>query len=170
MYNHGKSIAHIPTCTCSTCTGDESVFAAGTLDCTGLEVESEDSLRELTQASGANLGGEMVNGRFVELVRRVVGEELVKKIKRESPQAWFEFVQYFEQAKKVVKAGEGKGVTVSIPYEMCEHIKSRIQQINANTTEHGVQITNGRLVISNVIKFLCSCTYMYMYVYMYKIK
>ena len=123
-----------------------------------MEVETQSSLRELTQASGANLGGEMVNENFIKLLKEVIGAETVEKIKREQPLAWFELInQKFEQAKKAVKSENGRGLRVDISSAIYDCFKSKVEQINAKTGEHGLRFANGKLSITHVCIQLKTC-------------
>ena len=122
------------------------------MDCTGLEVDTPNSLRELTQASGANIGGESLNDIFVERLRHVFGSETIEEIKRDLPQAWCLLMQRFEQAKIAVKADGKKGMRVDVGYDFFERIRDQKDEVNSKSNEHGFKLNNGILIISQVFR------------------
>ncbi|XP_076084481.1 heat shock 70 kDa protein 12B-like [Mytilus galloprovincialis] len=84
-------------------------LGGGTADITVHEKTKDGRLKELYRASGNDCGGTSVDGRFFQMLVKILGGPLMKKIKDEDPAAYLDLFREFEAVKRTIVTGkEGK--------------------------------------------------------------
>ncbi|KAK3099933.1 hypothetical protein FSP39_012098 [Pinctada imbricata] len=87
-------------------------LGGGTIDITAHEVAKDGGLRELHQAFGGT--GEGVNEGFTKFLTRLVGGDVIHKMKDESPGEWLDLLNEFEMKKCNFVSGDRDKVTIRV--------------------------------------------------------
>ncbi|XP_052085783.1 heat shock 70 kDa protein 12B-like [Mytilus californianus] len=91
-------------------------LGGGTADMTVHEKTKNGRLKELHRASGNDCGGTSVDGRFFQMLVKILGGPLMKKIKDEDPSAYLDLFREFEAVKRTIETGKTGKVNIAIPY------------------------------------------------------
>ncbi|CAG2233546.1 unnamed protein product [Mytilus edulis] len=91
-------------------------LGGGTADITVHEKQKNGHLKELHRASGNDCGGISVDGRFFQMLVKILGGPLMKKIKDEDPAAYLDLFREFEAVKRTIVNGKEGKVNITIPY------------------------------------------------------
>ncbi|KAK3099850.1 hypothetical protein FSP39_010738 [Pinctada imbricata] len=95
-------------------------LGGGTIDITAHEVAKDGGLRELHQACGGYWGGTRVNEEFTKFLTRLVGGDVIHKMKDESPGEWLDLLNEFEMKKCNFVSGDRDKVTIRVPVSLIE--------------------------------------------------
>ncbi|XP_063405923.1 heat shock 70 kDa protein 12B-like [Mytilus trossulus] len=91
-------------------------LGGGTADITVHEKTKDGRLKELHRASGNDCGGTSVDGRFFQMLVKILGGPVMKKIKDEDPAAFLDLFREFEAVKRTIVTGKEGKVNMTIPY------------------------------------------------------
>ncbi|CAG2190458.1 unnamed protein product [Mytilus edulis] len=80
-------------------------IGGGTADITVHEKTKDGRLKELHRASGNDCGGTSVDGRFFQMLVKILGGPVMKKIKDEDPAAYLDLFREFEAVKRTIVTG-----------------------------------------------------------------
>uniref|UniRef100_A0AAU0MVK8 Heat shock protein family A member 12 variant X7 n=1 Tax=Urechis unicinctus TaxID=6432 RepID=A0AAU0MVK8_UREUN len=124
----------------------------GTLDVTVHHLRDFNKVAELYQATGSDLGGSKVDDNFIELLKNVLGADVVDAYQNESPADWLNMMSSFEQKKRVVDPRKSEKTNISISAELGtiymevkgENIK---KAISPEWKSKGMSVANGVLRI-----------------------
>ncbi|CAG2256322.1 unnamed protein product [Mytilus edulis] len=72
--------------------------------------------RNSDHSSKNDCGGTSVDGRFFQMLVKILGGPLMKKIKDEDPAAYLDLYREFEAAKRTIVTGKEGKVNITIPY------------------------------------------------------
>ncbi|ELU17209.1 hypothetical protein CAPTEDRAFT_210496 [Capitella teleta] len=100
----------------------------GIIDATAYKIESDQTLKQIYEASGKDLGGIKVDEAFVELLEEIVGKRVVDAFRQECPIGWLMLMSTFDHKKKTIQNQENESVNIEIPKTMYE-IAKRIRGI-----------------------------------------
>ena len=82
------------------------------------------NLNELSRATGNDCGGISVDGRFFQLLIKILGGPLMKALKDEDPSAYIDLFREFETVKRTISSSLSGKVNFTIPYaaldELCQ--------------------------------------------------
>ena len=73
-------------------------------------------LREICGATGKDCGGTSVDSQFFQLLVKIVGGPIMKKIKSEDPASYLDLLREFESAKRTVDSSKTGKINLTIPY------------------------------------------------------
>ncbi|XP_061186870.1 heat shock 70 kDa protein 12A-like [Saccostrea echinata] len=96
----------------------------GTIDITAHEVLKNGKVKEILKASGGNWGGTKVDENYMDFVKSMVGETVMRKIRKERRSLLYEISREFEIAKRTVKPGSTVKVNVRIPSDLSDIYES----------------------------------------------
>ncbi|XP_062614580.1 heat shock 70 kDa protein 12A-like [Saccostrea cucullata] len=96
----------------------------GTIDITAHEVLENGKVKEILKASGGDWGGTKVDENYIDFVENIVGENVMRKIKREKRSLLYEISREFEIAKRALKPGSTSKVNVRVPSELSDIYES----------------------------------------------
>ncbi|VDI52483.1 Hypothetical predicted protein [Mytilus galloprovincialis] len=91
-------------------------LGGGTADITVHEKLSNGQLKELCRAAGNDCGGTSVDGRFFQMLVKIFGGPLMKKIKDDDPSAYLDLFREFETVKRTITPEKDSKVNITIPY------------------------------------------------------
>ncbi|XP_071141784.1 heat shock 70 kDa protein 12B-like [Mytilus edulis] len=91
-------------------------IGGGTADITVHEKTKDGRLKELHRASGNDCGGTSVDGRFFQMLVKILGGPVMKKIKDEDPAAYLDLFREFDAVKRTIVTGKEGKVNITIPY------------------------------------------------------
>ncbi|XP_076111559.1 heat shock 70 kDa protein 12A-like [Mytilus galloprovincialis] len=91
-------------------------LGGGTADITVHEKLANGQLKELCRATGNDCGGTSVDGRFFQMLVKIFGGPLMKKIKDEDPSAYLDLFREFETVKRTITPEKDTKVNITIPY------------------------------------------------------
>lgn len=77
---------------------------------------SNGQLKELCRAAGNDCGGTSVDGRFFQMLVKIFGGPLMKKIKDDDPSAYLDLFREFETVKRTITPEKDSKVNITIPY------------------------------------------------------
>ncbi|KAK3085591.1 hypothetical protein FSP39_005798 [Pinctada imbricata] len=104
-------------------------LGGGTADITVHEKLDSGRLREIYRASGGASGGTAVDECFLELFRKLFGNEVMQILKDEKVEAYTDLVREFEVTKRNVKPNNNGKISMMIPYitieELCQSIHGK---------------------------------------------
>ncbi|VDI40444.1 Hypothetical predicted protein [Mytilus galloprovincialis] len=78
-------------------------MGGGTFDVTGHQIEDDNFLKEIFPPNGGSWGGNNVNYEFEKYLQELFTVEVVNKVKRDDPVAYFDTMKQFERKKKMFK-------------------------------------------------------------------
>ncbi|KAK3099358.1 hypothetical protein FSP39_003254 [Pinctada imbricata] len=119
-----------------------------TVDITAHEVSEDGGLRELHQACGGNWGGNRVNDQFVEFLEELFGNEVITKIRHESPDDWLDLILQFEIKKCSYVPGERDKIMVRIPTSFKGEYDINKDSLSVGSFADKIQLKGDRLIIS----------------------
>ncbi|ELU17210.1 hypothetical protein CAPTEDRAFT_133364 [Capitella teleta] len=133
LYAASKDMAHFASTSRSSTliTGVHYIVmdcGGGTIDATAYKIESDQTLKQIYEASGKDLGGIKVDEAFVELLEEIVGKPVVDAFRQECPIGWLMLMSTFDHKKKTIQNQENESVNIEIPKTMYE-IAKRIRGI-----------------------------------------
>lgn len=91
-------------------------FVGGTADITVHEKLTNGQLKELCRATGNDCGGTSVDGRFFQMLVKIFGGPVMKRIKDEDPSAYLDLFREFETVKRTITPEKETKVNITIPY------------------------------------------------------
>lgn len=104
-------------------------FTGGTADMTVHEKLKDGRLKELHRASGNDCGGTSVDGRFFQMLVRILGGPLMKKIKDKDQSAYLDLFREFESVKRTIKVNNRSPINISIPFASLDfHCKDMLDE------------------------------------------
>ena len=90
-------------------------FGGGTVDVAVHEVQSDNRIRELHQATGGAWGGVYIDQNYVQLLERIFGEKMIEKFRSNHQRDWAEMIlTNFESAKRRILPEET--LHIQLPY------------------------------------------------------
>ncbi|CAG2224041.1 unnamed protein product [Mytilus edulis] len=116
----------------------------GTLDVTGHQIEEDNFLKEIFPPNGGNWGGNNVNYEFERYLEELFTIEVVHKVKREDPVAYFETVKQFERKKKSFKPKSDADVIFNVSQAFTDVYK----KIHKSDLPSEIRIKHGKIRIS----------------------
>ncbi|XP_063415893.1 heat shock 70 kDa protein 12A-like [Mytilus trossulus] len=116
----------------------------GTLDVTGHQIEEDNFLKEIFPPNGGSWGGNNVNYEFEKYLEEMFTIEVVHKVKREDPVAYFDTVKQFERKKKSFKSKSDADVIFNVSQAFTEVYN----QIHKSDLPSEIRIKHGKIRIS----------------------
>ncbi|KAK3100458.1 hypothetical protein FSP39_020422 [Pinctada imbricata] len=127
-------------------------LGGGTVDITAHEVSEDGGLRELHQACGGNWGGNRVNDQFVKFLEELFGNEVITKMRHESPQDWLDLILEFETKKCSYVPGDSERIMIRIPVSFIgEHYINKVSLSHSGREgpfADKIQLKGDKLIIS----------------------
>ena len=74
----------------------------GTVDATTVRINDDDSMEQVVRSNGGPWGGTMINERFFNMLRDLIGNDVMDEFKALYPNEEFEMRMDFEQEKQKV--------------------------------------------------------------------
>ncbi|XP_063447377.1 heat shock 70 kDa protein 12A-like [Mytilus trossulus] len=91
-------------------------LGGGTADITVHEKLANGQLKELCRAAGNDCGGTSVDGRFFQMLVKIFGGPLMKKVKDKDPSAYLDLFREFETVKRTITPERDSKVNITIPF------------------------------------------------------
>ncbi|XP_071125270.1 heat shock 70 kDa protein 12A-like [Mytilus edulis] len=91
-------------------------LGGGTADITVHEKLSNGQLKELCRAAGNDCGGTSVDGQFFQMLVKIFGGPIMKKIKDKDPSAYLDLFREFETVKRTITPDKDSKVNITIPF------------------------------------------------------
>lgn len=104
-----------------------SILLGGTADITVHQKVEKDQLKEKHRATGNNCGGTSVDNRFLNLLEKICGKQMMGSLKKEYPLAFLDLERGFEAAKRNIDANKEK-VTMTIPLSTLDRLCKKIHK------------------------------------------
>jgi len=112
--------------------------AGGTVDVSVHEKNLDGTLKELHRASGGPWGGTLVNDNFIAWLSTMFGDDVMKKLKGEVLQDYFDLLREFEMSKRKELSDSSKTINFRVPVSLCdfhkesnnENIIKKIERLN----------------------------------------
>lgn len=99
-------------------------FSGGTVDIVAHKKLIHDKVEELCAASGNDCGGTRIDREFMEMIETIVGENVMKGLKKEYTLDYIDFIRGLEIFKRGVGNVEKPTINMSIPFtalnELCK--------------------------------------------------
>ena len=122
------------------------------MDITAHEILSDSKIRELFAATGGAWGGSMVDEKFIELLKKVLGVHFVEEYQQQCPQQWVNLMVTFEQAKRLVSTGKKNCLLLSLSWSIVKKYREfsgkDIEATLMAANDFGVSCQNGFLIIN----------------------
>ncbi|VDI02851.1 Hypothetical predicted protein [Mytilus galloprovincialis] len=132
-------------------------LGGGTVDITAHEKLPDGTLKELSKASGNNCGGTSVDKEFIQMMADIFGQQVIDKLKQESPDSYLSLIRCFENVKRTITPNKSGLVNVSIPnivldnFCKSEYLKSIEEVVASCPITSSIQLKNDKLRIE--VKF-----------------
>ncbi|XP_063406265.1 heat shock 70 kDa protein 12A-like [Mytilus trossulus] len=101
-------------------------LGGGTADITVHEKMADGKLKELCRANGSDCGGTSVDGRFFQLLVKILSGPLMKSLRDENLSAYLDLFREFETVKRTIDSSKAGKINMTVPYvaldKMCKRI------------------------------------------------
>lgn len=128
-----------------------NLFSGGTADLTVHERVKGGRLRELHQATGGACGGTAVDREFEKSLTNILGEEIMKALRKSKTEIYIDIFREFEVAKRLYDPQTAGPIRFSISpvalNELCEEIEGKtVQKLFENA--EGMKLVKDKLQIN----------------------
>lgn len=120
---------------------------------TAQEILPEDTIKELTHATGGSWGGNQINMQFEALIQQCFGKAVIDEYKQEHEESWFNWEMEFEQKKRAVRPDGMSDISFNITREFEVFIKQKLNKSIEEVLEHsqtGVIMRRNNMVITEM--------------------
>lgn len=116
------------------------------------------TLKELCRVSGGDCGGTSVDTDFLNVMKKVFGEEIATEFQTNDTESFLELLRNFESIKRTIKTKQTGSLKVNIPYvtlsKFCKlkYNKTLEEQVDSSELKASFSVKNGNFKIE--IEFL----------------
>lgn len=113
-------------------------YKGGTVDIAVHQKMEGQKLKELCRASGGDCGGTSVDTEFLNVMKKVFGEEIATEFQTNDPESFLDLLRSFELIKRTIKTNSTGTIKVNIPNvalsKFCElkYNKTLDQQVDSS--------------------------------------
>lgn len=115
----------------------------GTVDITTFCIE-DGAMKELQQASGGDVGGEIVTQRFLDIWNNILGEEKMTELQSKYPTEFLDFHNSFQALKQSLNHTQRRELIISLPFCILENIHGTSFSVESGR----IEIERGKARIS----------------------
>ncbi|XP_062596442.1 heat shock 70 kDa protein 12B-like [Saccostrea cucullata] len=103
-------------------------LGGGTADITVHEVQQNQDLREVHQATGGAWGGTKVDDAFYQFLAKLMGNDVLTTLKNESMDDYIGLFRDFETKKRTIKPDLEDKISITLPFRLLELFKEQTDE------------------------------------------
>jgi len=128
-----------------------NLILGGTVDITCHEVNANGTLKELHQPTGGDFGGTNVDNKFIDILNRIFGANVIRAFKNDYMNEYWELMSDFELKKRNFD-GSGR-IVLKFPSHLLDLYEEKVGQavsesLQQSSLEQSVEFKLGKLFIA----------------------